>query len=266
MTKATRKTWIFDSADEAALASYVGDVTARGYSCSRTDLFELVSETSSYLNLRKDVTFVVSDTWLQGYLDRWPALKLADGSSMNACDTDSKAVVIQRSDAEVQPPESASSDIQRVRYSGVYEAGYVDSHRGCDRLCTCHRHQLYECHRTRVASVCDLQRTSPLEGLIRGDCMHNVVRGRPSWHGMHNVRYRLGKRSSLPTIPEASFPVDRRVQRRQSGAPSLRWTPSFHQHARHRVGRETKHRLVPTPRSRLPKHARWCLHAPEARV
>ena len=98
MTKATQKTWIFDSDYEAALASYVGDVTARGYSCSRKDLYELVSETSSFLNLRKDVTFVVSDTWLQGYLDRWPALILADGSSMNACDTDSKAVVMYYSD------------------------------------------------------------------------------------------------------------------------------------------------------------------------
>ena len=66
---------ILSSTDEAALVSFIVDISACGYGYSRKEVAELVSETAYFLN-RRDCNNEVTDEWLQHFFVRWPDLKV----------------------------------------------------------------------------------------------------------------------------------------------------------------------------------------------
>ena len=69
---------MLSSTDEAAMVSFIEDVSACGYEYTIKEVAELASETAYFLN-RRDCNDKVTHKWLQRFIARWPDLKIIAG-------------------------------------------------------------------------------------------------------------------------------------------------------------------------------------------
>ena len=69
---------MLSSTDEAAMVSFIEDVSACGHEYTIKEVAELASETAYFLN-RRDCNDKVTDKWLQRFIARWPDLKIIAG-------------------------------------------------------------------------------------------------------------------------------------------------------------------------------------------
>lgn len=72
---------LLSPSNEAALVSYVGDVSTCGYEYSRKQLGALVTETAFFMKVTSE-NDTVSDIWMQHFLARWPELDITEMDSV----------------------------------------------------------------------------------------------------------------------------------------------------------------------------------------